>query len=715
MTSKLTAYTIENIKEWQAELANASDNQQTGKIILPSLQRGFVWKPSQIEALWDSILRGYPVGSVLMSVDETSQNRELLDGQQRCTSIALGFYNPFDQKAFRFFNAGAKKNIVPSVWIDLKPMKPNPNGLKFGIRVLTKSHPWGYQLNDHTTPLSMSDRKKAFEQFQKLQNGDVHLSYADLNPENIYPFDSHCPVPLALLLTAFKNNPDDWKKVIINWYEERKDKLYTKYSHLEETHDLNAYLVQLEPSLKNAFELQLPEIKIQKKLLNETENTDNEENSDATLFVRLNSEGTRISGEELIYSLFKSAFPESQTLVEEISSDMFAPSRTINLFVRLALHELNDYSQYRAELSIKNFRQELSNSLFKNKMEEYISNEAQIAKQLFRKLIDTFSIESAHFKLPKVYIKELVKKNPDLVVVILSYFHHNKTVSANIKKILHHLFLLNFDGKKTARALFYLLNDNAWDLDEAFEKLVQNPDLMMQVIPPTVFKEMIVSVLLPEYQKNKEEHFGWVEFLEKAFDQNSSVELKMNAKAYRDQNYSDEKTEKELIHAFLTNFKYLADNFYWHRIHLIAAQAQYFHEQFKDFLEFEGLEDTNRPWDWDHIYPHSWVYNRKSISQNIRWIVNLNGNFRALSYDENRSENNTYSPSERLQDSKYRKNAFVFSDDQNSYLNDWQFWQQLNKQYEDNKNNVELISNAFFYRVVNIYKNWYDNIYAQNG
>jgi len=31
-------------------------------LMLPPIQRGFVWKPKQIQELWDSLLRGMPIG-----------------------------------------------------------------------------------------------------------------------------------------------------------------------------------------------------------------------------------------------------------------------------------------------------------------------------------------------------------------------------------------------------------------------------------------------------------------------------------------------------------------------------------------------------------------------------------------------------------------------------------------------------------------------------
>ena len=36
-------------------------------VALPMIQRGFVWKPHQIIDLWDSLLRGMPVGSLLVN------------------------------------------------------------------------------------------------------------------------------------------------------------------------------------------------------------------------------------------------------------------------------------------------------------------------------------------------------------------------------------------------------------------------------------------------------------------------------------------------------------------------------------------------------------------------------------------------------------------------------------------------------------------------
>jgi hypothetical protein len=75
-----------------------------GKLVIPSIQRGYVWRRKQVPDLLESLYRGYPVGALL--VWKTSMQvplrpsvvlentplydhpAVLLDGQQRLTSLA---------------------------------------------------------------------------------------------------------------------------------------------------------------------------------------------------------------------------------------------------------------------------------------------------------------------------------------------------------------------------------------------------------------------------------------------------------------------------------------------------------------------------------------------------------------------------------------------------------------------------------------------------
>ena len=107
-------YTLKEIASWQTDITN-----KEFKIALPSLQRELVWKPIQIENVWDSIFRGYPIGAITMSLNEINKQRILLDGHQRCISIALGHYNPLDKETTNKISNLNDCNL--SIWIDLDP------------------------------------------------------------------------------------------------------------------------------------------------------------------------------------------------------------------------------------------------------------------------------------------------------------------------------------------------------------------------------------------------------------------------------------------------------------------------------------------------------------------------------------------------------------------------------------------------------------------
>src|SRR5262249_6617063 len=71
---------------------NALMNEITqGRLVLPDLQREFVWKEDQIRLLLDSILRGYPFGSLLiwntqfLGVPYVEFFRDFRTGQTRAT------------------------------------------------------------------------------------------------------------------------------------------------------------------------------------------------------------------------------------------------------------------------------------------------------------------------------------------------------------------------------------------------------------------------------------------------------------------------------------------------------------------------------------------------------------------------------------------------------------------------------------------------------
>lgn len=92
------------LEETKRDISTLVSQVSAGEIKLPEIQRGYVWKPTQIAKLVDSLYRGYPMGSLLFwRSDEIPGTRAvasegtvtnpvtlplyLLDGQQRLTSL----------------------------------------------------------------------------------------------------------------------------------------------------------------------------------------------------------------------------------------------------------------------------------------------------------------------------------------------------------------------------------------------------------------------------------------------------------------------------------------------------------------------------------------------------------------------------------------------------------------------------------------------------
>ena len=97
---------------------------EAGAVVLPAMQRPFVWDETRISRLIDSLLRGFPVGAVMLWGTSSVQRYRrvardvdtgtdqiyafekstggtkylVLDGQQRLTSLFIAFYGTYDSK-----------------------------------------------------------------------------------------------------------------------------------------------------------------------------------------------------------------------------------------------------------------------------------------------------------------------------------------------------------------------------------------------------------------------------------------------------------------------------------------------------------------------------------------------------------------------------------------------------------------------------------------
>ena len=300
------------------EIANWTD--KCSNIKIPALQRGLVWKPRQVELLWDSLLRGFPIGSFLLS--ETDNNQYyLLDGQQRFNAISLGF--------------NTVSNAKSVVWIDLKPQKQTER--KYWIKVTTEAHPWGFYNDDECSILDVKDRRKAAEAFGFK---DKNIYRDDFSLLETWPIEAGLPVPLYTILNIDANTPSEFCEKFLSELQK------STYFHKAEID--NESLVYLKDHIFNAIR-RIRNYKINCNLLTkdviesegDIKDNDNDQTALELLFKRLNTGGTTISQEDLAYSSIKAFWPEIQEINDSLAKDYMPPAKLAALTFNLLLTDKN--------------------------------------------------------------------------------------------------------------------------------------------------------------------------------------------------------------------------------------------------------------------------------------------------------------------------------------------------------------------------------------
>ncbi len=135
---------------------------------LPAIQREFVWSTSKIEALFDSLMRGYPIGTLLIwdvekktiadfpfyklfqhySMREPHKYFEadniigeckgILDGQQRITSLYIGLQGSYVDKQPRMHRNNPAAYQKKHLYINLLHKPPDGTDQRYQIKFLTE-------------------------------------------------------------------------------------------------------------------------------------------------------------------------------------------------------------------------------------------------------------------------------------------------------------------------------------------------------------------------------------------------------------------------------------------------------------------------------------------------------------------------------------------------------------------------------------------------
>ncbi|RVW05987.1 GmrSD restriction endonuclease domain-containing protein [Rhodococcus spongiicola] len=203
------------------KLSTLLDEIDSGTVLLPEFQRGYVWNRDQVRGLMRSLYLGYPVGGLLMwetssdgvsvrgSVESAGVRQLLLDGQQRVTSmygVVRGTPPPFfegDASAF----TGLHFNVKDEVFEFYTPAKMSGDPTWVSVTELFDNGPMAYltrfadSKDDATAYLNRLNqlaqvREREFNQekitgasksvdevvdiFNKVNSGGTKLSKGDL-------------------------------------------------------------------------------------------------------------------------------------------------------------------------------------------------------------------------------------------------------------------------------------------------------------------------------------------------------------------------------------------------------------------------------------------------------------------------------------------------------------------------------------------------------
>lgn len=310
------------------------------QIHLPTFQRGEVWKSQQVCELWDSLLRGIPLPSILIGkvgqstgsdsvrtktgFQPDSEDYWLLDGQQRAVALQIGMgLRPREHR----------------LWLDLEwdvDKDGAQHGRRFGLFICSQARPWGDNLDLNGRPNNGAVREARLHiDAQLALNGRFDC---EIPLNRTWPVSANTPIPVAPLVrwalrqcTAEDITPGGIKQVVDRSVRALRIPENKKWTSKASEATLN----RLEKALQRLYRTTITVVR--------ADELDPEEGSDAlmTTFTRLNRNGARLRDDELFYSALKYNMPKCHGLVKAVTvqSPLLGELDVLRGFTVLASHK----------------------------------------------------------------------------------------------------------------------------------------------------------------------------------------------------------------------------------------------------------------------------------------------------------------------------------------------------------------------------------------
>ena len=589
-----TEWTLKEIAEW---------TKADSEIKIPAIQRGLVWKPYQVELLWDSILRQFPIGAFTLSYLHT-QNTDiynLIDGQQRWNAVALGY--------------GTLSNEDCILWFDLKPddkVWGSKTTRKYIIRATTKAHPWGYKANDECTTLNTAQKRATLQEFGVDDNeyeGTISLA-------ETYPIESGLPIPLCWMVAAGEEHSEDkdgFAKCIMDKIEENKASKKFKLKQVDEIND--SLIVKCYKAFKSLSHYKIPTINI----LQETIDNESEDKGEAgalsdieILFNRIGTGGTPITQSELMYSAVKAYWPELTKENDRLATLYMPPYTLISLAFQLVL-STTDKGLQRAP-SVAKIRNLASDDSIRTAINNLYRTDVN-GSVMSRILNSVDQWLTNYDKIPKVLRTTIARKSPEVYLLLMAFAKWNEEGRIDMKSEEEALF------RATAYYLHWMVSDKFGVANSIYMAVANTPLSKWRTI---IKQELLVSCVK-----------GTITPLlsSEAFRGLFTVEGDKNWRPYGNGR---------------GNMPWwpLWETVSFNKEILLYAQREYMCKRFSNYdpARQDLWEDKNRPWDFDHIIPQDWIHRYRSRRWDYTdyceaWKDN-NGNLAAIPFWVNRAKSN---------------------------------------------------------------------------
>lgn len=709
------------IFEWVDWAANpdSDDEKNFFFLALPVIQRNSVWNPSQIMELWDSLLQGMPIGSMLAYECEagTPARRigsskpglekvpeggglELVDGHQRTLAMLTGWPRP--------------EHIANDccLWVDFadEPL----SGQLLRLRLTTKNHPFGFR-RDKSTRLALDDKREAYDAFEALRHGMKDADKLE-NAKEGMPFSHQpsLPMPMSCLINLWRQNPNNWKEKVLKELrylegaQKEKDKegrrkwvTTTIWNSLDKKkqHDVEDRIDTLNKALHNLREMQIPVIRLDEQTL-KNKNA-NEHPPIEILFKRIGTNGEPLSPGDYAYSIIKNRCPETYELVEGLHqyknvASLLTPTDLVMSAVRLAATEEGKSDP--EDPTIRDLSRLLGNDSFVK--DRFLPLVKSPEMELYFKTIHEILLFDKNENKLGLPVQALPLLDRPLVQILLRLAHADLLKNKNevrtevLRLVMFWLVAArveNTSKKHKASRLAYKLIEETKNkyreniIKEIYEQIV-NGDMAVRLHDPCDVKKF-------------------------AFPENRVDKL-------RGESRFEDAPEKQIMYFFR--------NCWWqpwthqHPI-LLWLQREYIFEHFKKYNPMAGRDD-NTPYDYDHILPQA-LYDARSnkftgISEDEEkdgWrntVGNSIGNIRIIDLSKNRSDGNA-TPGEKLklyecnESTRELLTDFVIDDSQ---VEDWRIASGKGKSDEWDRKRALAFQSAVENRTFDLYQRYYDEL-----